>query len=705
MMRIDPRAMLAAIYRNRFMAGALVLTALVIGVLVTLVTTPIYKATVSVQFETETASVLGDDLGEQDSQGAYDVDRFLQTNLDILKSKALAQRVAAALSLAADDRFFETMGIAPPAAPAPGMTMGETRRAAVAQALRAGLSADLPRNSQIVEVAFSSPDPDLSARVVNSYADNIVAANLQRKFDSTAYARSYLEKQLALAKDRLAQSERAQVEYARRKQLVDVAAGPSADGAGAATASLLGTNLVEANAAFNAARVDRLKLEERFRAAAAGSLQSIPEVQANGTIQSLVNARALAMAEQSRDQERYGADHPVMTQRAQQIGALDQQIARLSGQIRESLRKDYQAARQNEERLQAILQSLRTGNQAEQGDRIQYNILAREAGTNRILYDGLLQRYKELSASAGIASNNISVIDRADRPGLPVSPNPLRNMGIALLAGLIAAAAAVMTREYLDDAVRSPDEVVRKLRLPYLGVVPRMPQGSGVREVLEDPKSSLTEAFAALRTSMDLLPAGNRLQTMTVTSSRESEGKSLVVFGLANAYAAIGRRVLLIDADLRRPSLHRLLGLDRGHGLANVLSGQMDWQDAVVPSGIGGLDFLPAGPLPPSVPELLSGSTLAELVGKAQQEYNVVLIDSPPVLGLADAILLAQVTDHHFYVVEAGRPLRGSGLAAVRRLRGAGVRIDGAILNGFDPKQSGYGYEYGYNYHYGKETA
>jgi capsular exopolysaccharide synthesis family protein len=201
---------------------------------------------------------------------------------------------------------------------------------------------------------------------------------------------------------------------------------------------------------------------------------------------------------------------------------------------------------------------------------------------------------------------------------------------------------------------------------------------------------------------MALLSTDGRLASISVTSSRESEGKSMVVYGIAHSFARLGQRVLVIDADLRRPSQHRLFGRDRSVGLSNVLSRQSSWQEMVQKTDHAGVDFMASGQLPPSVPELLSGGAFAELLEQAGQEYDLVMIDSPPVLGLADAILLGGIAKHLVYVIEAGRPLRGRGLAAVRRLRAAGLKIDGAVLNKFDPKHAGYGYEYGYYYYYGR---
>lgn len=700
---IDFRRIFAAIYRNRLFIAAIILAAMVVGLIVTLSTVPVYKAIATIQIDTQTRQVTGSDQERDDtSEAVYDMDRYLQTYMDVLHSRATAAKVVNDLNLAANDEFFRRMKIEAPASAAPGQTMAETRRNAIVNVLQAYLVADVPRNSKVTQVAYISPDPAYAARIVNAYAEAFIAANLQRRFDSSAYARKYLEEQLDLAKVRLEASERAQIDYARATGLIDIETSND-DKGGSSSTSLLVNNLVQTSNALGTARDDRIRAEERYRTASSGALLSIPEVQASSVIQNLLHEKAGAIADQSRDGQRYLPDHPIMLQHQQRIRSIDQQINTIAGQIRESLRQQYQSALRNEQQLQAQVGMLRSGNQSEQAQRVRYNILARETTTNRTMYDGLLQRYKEVSASAGVSTNNISLVDRALVPVGPIRPRPLINMLVAILAGLFASAFFVILRDYFDDATRTPDDVINKLQVPFLGILPRMPADMSAREVLDDPKSSVSEAFAALRTSMSLLSTEGSLRTVMVTSSRETEGKSTVAYGIGRSYARLGLRVLVIDSDLRRPSQHRLFGVKREIGLTNALSRQKPWREVVQNTGINNVDFIASGPLPPSVPELISGGSFEALLQELQAAYDLVVIDAPPVLGLADVILLGHMVNHLVYVIESGRPLRGRGLAAIRRLRAANIRIDGAVLNKFDPKNAGYGYEYGYYYYYGKE--
>lgn len=698
-LNIDFRRILAAIYRNRFVVAAIMVVAIALAIILTLSTTPIYQATASVQIDSQTAEVL-DESGAS-APAEWDTERFLQTQIDVLLSRNIAEKVVDRLNLAQDDAYFTRMGMAAPETAARGKTMAETRRGIIANSLMGNVEAELPRYSRIVNVSFTSPDAAYAAQLSNAYVESYIAANLQRRFDSSAYAREYLEEQLALAKDRLEQSEEAQVAYARSIGVVDIAPTTSGEDSGASSLSV--TNLVDANRALNDARTSRIAAEEIYRAAQGGNAMSIPQVQNSGYIQQLQRERALVSADMARDGERYKSDHPVMLEYRRRLNGLESQINKGVSDIRGSLRQQYQAALSNEQKLAAQVSQLRSGTQAEQSERVQLNILAREANTNRAMYDALLQRYKEVSASAGVSTNNIALVDRAQIPGGPIRPKPFFNVLIGVVAGLALAAAYVFLKEHIDDATRTPDDVTDRLGLPFLGSVPKLTSEESVVEELENPKSSISESFAALRTSLGLLSTEG-LRNLLITSSQQSEGKSLVAFGIARSFAREDRKVLIVDADLRRPSQHTLHNTDREIGLTNILTRQIDWRETVQESA-GGLHLIPAGPLPPSVPELLSSASFNEFRDAVMEAYDVVIFDGPPVLGLADTILLAQRLDHLVFVTEAGRASHGGAKSALRRLRDNDIHIDGCVLNKFDPKQSGYGYEYGYYYSYGRDAT
>ena len=695
---IDLRRVWSAVYRHRFVVGGIVALALAAGIVLTMVTTPIFSARTSLQIDSNTSEVFEEDTTFRAFD--WDVERFLQTQIDVLLSRDTALNLIERENLAADDEFFTEMQVPAPVVPAPGKTMAETRRDAIAAILLNSISADMPRYSRILDLTFESPNATYAARMANGYAAAFIAGNLERGFDRSAYAREYLAEQLEEAKKALEEAERAQVEYARANNLVNLNSGATGD---EAPMSLTQRTLVNANDSLGSARAARIQAEERYRASASGNPMQIPEVQDNVFIGQMQRELGEVQAERSRDATRYREEHPIMREHDRRIATLQANVNQAVADVRGALRQRYQAALRNEQRLAGDVSELRSGTATEQAVRVQYNILNREAATQRELYDMLLARFQEVNASAGITTSNISIIDGAQTPRAPVRPRPLVNLALALLAGAAIAGLYVFLREFVDDAARTPDDIVARFGLPFLGSVPKLDSREDISAVLDNPKSSASEAFAALRTSLGLLGSGEQ-HDLLITSSQQSEGKSLVAYGIARSFARQGRKVLVVDADLRRPSQHAIFGISREIGLTNILTRQVEPGDTAV-TVMDNLDLIPSGPLPPSVPEYFSGSSFAELRDWARAHYDVVVFDGPPVMGLADTVLLAQKIEHLIFVVEAGRASQGRTAAAIRRLNNNEVMIDGAVLNKFDPHSAGYGYEYGYYYSYDSERS
>lgn len=693
---ISPLRIWAAIHRNRGLIAAVIGFAVIAAVILTVLTTRVYQATASVQIEGQTTRVLGNNADEEPQLAGSEMDRFLQTQVDIIKSRSLAERVAESLGLFGNKAFLSrTVGrnVDP-------MTPSQQRAAVVAN-LISNLTVELPRNSRIVMISFKSASAEIAQQVANSYAQNLIVSNLQRRFDSSSYTRSFLEKQLGIAKSRLEDSERATLAYARDARLLDTSGGQSgATGQTTGPQSLTTSDLVQLNSALVAAKAARVAAEQHWNIARQTPLLSIPEVQTNGAITQLSQQRALAQAAYDQDLQRRKADFPSMKQAAANITALDEQINAIATNILAGIKDQYQTALRQEQSLSDQVSQLRGDTLAEQDRSVRYNILKREADTNRSMYDALLQRYREVSAEAGVTVNNISLLDDADLPGRPVSPRPLLNLAVALVLGSAVAGALTFLRERFDDAIRSPDDVPAKLGSVFLNSVPMLSKSQPVLEALEDPRSSFSEAYYALRTSLRL-SAGGTPRSLLLTSSRAGEGKSTTAYTLARSFAQIDLKVLLVDGDLRKPSLHRMLGIRSDHGLSNVLARQIPVDAAIQPTVQPNLSFLPAGPLPPSPTELLSSTSLGEMFKTAYELFDIVIIDGPPVLGLADAVLFSTVVEGTVYVVEAGRGNFGYSRAALKRLLDSGARVLGTVLTKFNARRAGYGYDYGdYAYHY-----
>jgi capsular exopolysaccharide synthesis family protein len=686
---VDLRKIWSAIWRHRLLVMAIVAVTVALGVLALFLVHPTYRASASVEIEDQAVKVLGTEDMQPSSNG-QDTDRLLQTQIDILKSRSLAERVADGLSLAGDDRFLAAEGVKP---------KDNIKREQVIQALMDNLVVDLPRNSRVVPIQFDSASPALAATIANSYADNLIAGNLQRHYDTSSYSKDFLQNQLTLTKGRLEQSETALLNYARSAGIVDPSAGvgdPN-DPNNNTPHSLTSANLIELNQSLAAAKATRIQAQGRWQQAEATPLMNLPDVLANPAIQQMAQKKAELEAQYQEDLQHRMPDHPVVKQELAAIQSLDKQTAALATGIRNSIENQYKTAVAQEAELEGTVSQLKGATLQEQSLGIRYNILKREVDTNRELYNALLQRYKEVSAEAGVTSNNISVIDRADPPLLPVSPNPKINIALSLLAGLVIALAAVAALETFHDGVRAPDEVEQRFGVALLGVVPRL-KGPAAAQLV-DRSSEISEAYQTVRASVELSSDRGAPRTLLVTSSREGEGKSTTALAMARDAATAGRKVLLIDADMRRPSVHTLLGIQKIPGLSNMLTQQLPASAVIHKTDTDGLFVMAAGPKPPSPAELLGGAGFRALLTYLKDEYDQIIIDSPPVLGLADAPRLASIVDGTMIVMEANRSHRGAITAAMRRLAAARANIIGAVLVKFDPKKADASASYMLNYY------
>lgn len=690
------RHALAALRRHRWMALAIVAAALAIALVSTMLDTPRYTATTSVQINDQSDEVLGEELGGTIAPPSdWDTDRFLNTQLDILKSRGLAERVADRLDLATNERFYAAMEVPPRS-----LTAGADQRAVAISLLRSNLSVELPRSTRIAAISFTSTDAEISAQVANAFAEEFIQASLKRRFDSSAYARNFVAEQLEEARISLEASERDLNDYAKSVGLIRTRDAFAPDARQSAAGTVTTSSLLQINDAAIRARAERIEAQSRWDAVRNGPPLASQPVLGNPTVQALMTKRAELQTELTAARSRYLSDHPAIDRLAGDLAATTSELNRTASQVRQSIQSEYNAAAATEQRLAGQVQELRGDTLAEQDESVRYNTLARQADTARSIYEGLLQRYRELNASAGIASSNISIIDQAEVPSSPSSPNLPRNLALGLLIGLALAALAVFLRDQLDDVIHVPEDVEDKLGLPLLGVIPRAADGDPLVE-LDNPKSSIAEAYNSLRGALLYSSPQGLPKVLVVTSAQANEGKSTTSFAIAAGFARMGMRPLLIDADLRRPQLHKLAEVEPERGLTDLLTSDRELASAAVTVEGKGFDLIASGPLPPSPSELLSSPRMAQLLEQASATYDVVIVDSPPVLGLADAPMLAAIADGTIFVVEAERGRSGALKTALRRLRSMEPVLLGAVLAKFDPTRSGNRYSayYGYDYY------
>jgi capsular exopolysaccharide synthesis family protein len=390
-----------------------------------------------------------------------------------------------------------------------------------------------------------------------------------------------------------------------------------------------------------------------------------------------------------------------MLQLKARVDETERQLNLEAANIRQSLRAQYEAALANENALSRQVEGLKGSVLDLRGRSIRYTILQREVDTNRTLYDGLLQRYKEVGVAGGVSSNNISVVDRASPPLFPSRPRPVLNMAIAAVGGLVLGALMAFAREALDQALRTPAEVEGAIDLPLLGAVPRLKRGVEPKEALADSRSQLAEAYHSLRSALQFSTADGFPKTLMVTSPTPGSGKTTTALAIAQYVARLGFRILLVDGDLRSPSIAALVEADGEVGLSSLLTGAAVLREAVQTTRYPNLFTVTAGPAAPNPAELLAGSRFPILMAEASALFDMIIVDGPPVLNLADAPLIGAVVSGCVLVVEAGQTTRAHLRHSMRRMAQSGAHILGTVLTKYRATGGAYGAGYGYGYSYG----
>lgn len=660
----------------RWLILAAIGTGLAAAVLITLLTPLKYRSTTSLELNPPSVQVLDDRQDARQSAGAGD-SNFIGTQLGLISSQAVAERVAQDLNLASNPEI-----------------VGEGTDRAVNTKIAAGFvqggtKVKLQPQSSLVEVSFSARDPQLAAQVVNGIADAYITTNLERSYQSSSYARDFLQRQIATTRRDLEKSERELVAYAQQQRLISTNGGSAGDQGD--TNSLTGSSLVALNQALAQTQAKRIAAEQRYREAVSGG--STTETSANAAP---LRAQIAGLeAEYQQKLQTFRPDYPEMVALRARIDALKASVrteTRTASTDRAgSLRQEFEAARAEENQLRQKVNELSSSVLDQRGQRIRYNILQRDVDTNRTLYDALLQRYKEIGVAGGIGTAVASVVDRGAVPGGAYSPNLYLNLGIGFLLGLIVGMLVALALEFINDTIKNPDDVRNKLHLPFLGGIPAAKSGKPTDE-LKDALSPVAEAYLSTATALQFVTEGGAPKTLLVTSTRPAEGKSTSALAIAQAFTRLGKTVLLIEADMRRPVF--VTGRE-DVGLSHILTNESALSEHVVRTEVENFWIMPAGRIPPSPPELIASARFAALIADASATFDHVVIDGPPVLGLADSPLLSTAVQSTLMVVEAGRTRTRAAVEAQNRLRTAGARMIGAILTRYQA-QAAYGYGYGY---------
>lgn len=651
-------------------AGAL---GLAVALIISLFEAPLYRSTAVLELNPPTVPILPGGSEQQDNLVVPNTDReFLATQYGLLKSRALSERVVQDLNLAQDERGASH-------ANAPARMRIQTDR------LSEGIEVQPVRASRLVKLSYTSENPATAARIVNGFADAFLSSTLDRRFEATAMARQFLKKRLSTVRVKLDEAERNLVAYAKANNIIDTSGGTAGDKSDAD--SLSGASLVALNSALAQAEQKRIAAEQRFRQSAA-----ITEV--NQSTASLRQEKARLEAEYQEKAATFRDDYPEMVSLRSRISSLDKAIRREAGNASGALHAEYQAALAEEGSLRAKVRQLSATVLDQRERAIQYNMLQRELDTNRSLYDALLARYNQVGVAGSVGTPQASIVDRGEIPVLPSSPNIPLNLGLGLIVGLALGVALAFGHEYLTDTVKSPEDVREKLRLQVLGVVPRKRRRDVLAEQVADRKSPISEAYASLLTTLQFAIKGGLPRSLLVTSTKAGEGKSTTSFVLANNLAKLGKRVLLMDADMRRPSF--IVEEKPEAGISRLLLGNSTVSEHILGTHIENLWLMPAGPIPADPAQLLNTPRLAAIMQELSARFDFVIVDAQPTHGYADAPLLASVCDAVLIIVESGKTRRRHALEAISKLHVSGSPILGVALTKYESSIGEYGYGYGY---------
>lgn len=696
--------------------GSLFITALII-----LLTPPTYTGKTTLLIERNTPQVLDfrEVLGEQRDSETYD---FYKTQYEILKSRSLAARVIR-------EQQLEDSPIFPPGGQQPGVLAGLWTRAnrwvqhilpartnpagddqpATAPDLidlyLAMLEIQPLQRTQLVNIAFHTPFPELSARLANAHAQAYIRRGVELRTRTNEEAQSFLEGKRVELKTRVEKSEADLNRYRRDKGIIALGE----------KENIVVERLADLNRKLTEAEAERIALEGQVRLIRKGNSDALPAVINNTLIQTLTTQAARLEADYAHLSTIFKPGHPRLDQLKAQVEETRRHLRQEIQRTVASIESAYRTAEATEKQLRAKMEEQKVATLRLKNASVDYAILAREVDTNRQLYDSVLQRMKETGVAAELRASNVSIIDHAEPPHTSSKPNIKRSLLLGAFIGLMGGIALTFLREYLDHTLKTPDEAQHYLQLPNLGSVPdflridwgramprpvpamtsplprHLPAGAERGLVLsQHPLLAVTEAYRTLRTAILLSRAEEPPHLILFTSATHGEGKTATVVNTAIVFAQMGVRVLVIDADLRRPQCHQLFGSSGGAGLTEILTGLRAPDELIQPTYIANLFFLSSGSMPPNPADLLGSRKMRDTLALFQEQYDYILIDAPPVLPVSDAMLLSTMVEGVVLVVSAQSSPKQLVREACSRLHYARAKILGTMLNRVDIRDGHY---------------
>ena len=699
------------IVKRRHMAFAAFSVVALAAIVYSFTATPVYEGRVQLLIESDDPNVIDFKQVTGDGVNANTLSRqdYYQTQYRLLQSRSVAQKTIDTLKLWESpelrpelrERAFSMAGAIRSTSDWLGGLLdgggasearGADETATQAETIDAfldRLTVSPIRNSRLVEVAFESEKPELAASAANAVAKAYIDMNLDFRFRSTKEASEWLEQQLAEQRKDVEGAESRLQQYREQNDALSLED----------RQNIVVQKLADLNAAVTRAKTERLQKEAMYRQLVAvqespADLDTFPAILGNQFIQHQKGELASLQRRQAQLAEKFGEKHPEMIEVQSAIESSQLKLRGEVAKVVQSVRTEYQAAVAQEEGMTAALDAQKREALEMNRKAIDYNVIQRDVDSNKQIYDTILQRTKETGVSGELRTSNVRVVDAAEVPVDPVRPRRLLNILIGLLGGAFLGIGLTVFLEYLDNRVKTPEEIEQELGLPSLGLIPITPAVPGKANPLisDGAPPNFSEAFRALRTNILFSAADGGPRSIVVTSTGPGEGKTMVAGNVAIGLAQTGQRVLLIDADMRRPRAHELFGVPVEPGLSNLLVGASKPSEVVQASGVENLWIMPAGKTPPNPAELLGSRRYANLTGSLGGHFDCVVIDTPPVMAVTDAVVVAHLASGVLFVIAADATSRQAAQTALDQLEHAQARFLGAVLNRVDVERHSYYY-------------
>jgi succinoglycan biosynthesis transport protein ExoP len=567
------------------------------------------------------------------------------------------------------------------------------------------------RNSRLVDVSFQAKDPVLATKIVNTLARAYIDQNLETRLSAIQDAVKWLHGRIDDERKRVEKAEQALLRYKERHSIVTDF---SSD-----VENITAQKLAELNTQVVEIESNRVEAETRYKQATAlmgtpDMLDSIPEVLNNELIRQIKTMEVELYKRMSELSKKYGLKHPQMVAIESELKTLQKRKAQEVNRVVNSLKNEFMVTLAKEQSLKAALGKQKKESLDLNQKAVQYGVLQREAQSARQMYELLIKRFKETSLTEDMKTGNIRIIDPAEVPKVPVKPKKRLNILLAIIVGLVTGTGLAFFFEYLDNTIKIPEDIKRYLNVPYLGPVPAIAlnrDGGKTHHdekrpelvTLHSPKSTASEAYRGIRTGILFSSAESEPQVILVSSAGPQEGKTITSTNLAVTMAQSGNRVIMLDCDMRRPKMHKLMGLSRETGVSNVLVGGCEVKEAIARTSISNLDMIPCGPIPPNPSEILGSNRMTALLEILRKNYTRIIIDSPPITAVTDAVVLAKLVDGVVLVVRAGNTPREIVKNGLGQLQSVNSHVLGVVLNGVDMGRDSYYYYQYYYYYYGED--